>query len=162
MELDEFDRAILSLVQIDARKSHSEIGQAVNLSASSVRRRLIALQDAGIILGHVALTDPAQLGLTFITHIAMTPDTPEQDSAFRQTLSQDPAISQIYSISGDYDFALVVHAVSPEAYEHWAETRLMTHPQVQRYTSALVWSRVKFSTAVSPAQNKGPGPKPGA
>ena len=58
--LDSFDRAILALVQIDNQRSHASIGAEVSLSASSVRRRLAAMRDNGVIISDVSLTDPSK------------------------------------------------------------------------------------------------------
>lgn len=149
--LDNFDRAILEIVQTDTLKSHRRIGEAVNLSASSVRRRLEAMRRSGVITADVALVDPALLGLSFITSVSFAVETPEAYAAFEDQMRADPAVSQCYSVSGDQDFLLIVHATSPEAYEAWGKRALMGNPAIGRYSTSVVWSRSKFTPKVTPA-----------
>ena len=148
--MDEFDHAILRLLQQDNTRSHASIGAIVNLSASAVRRRINVLQDTDVIIGHVALTDVTKLGLTFIVSVSFEREDPEVYEAFRELMRGDAAVSQCYSVSGDYDFVLLVHATTPAAYEAWGERVLMAHPMIGRYSTSIVWSRTKFTTLVTP------------
>lgn len=152
MDLDTFDRAILDLVQENNQLTHAQIGERVNLSASSVRRRLTAMRQAGVIIADVALTDAAQQGLSFIVHISFEQETREVYEAFRAQMNADLAVSQCYDVSGDFDFVLIVHAVSPEAYKAWGESNLMQNEAIRRYSTSLVWKRSKFTTKVAPAE----------
>ena len=151
MTLDEFDHAILEIVQQDNQRSHASIGAEVNLSASSVRRRLKAMREEGVIIGDVSLTNPSQQGLSFIVHVAFEQETEEAYRAFQEQMSADPAVSQCYYISGDFDMFLIVHAVSPEAYDDWGAAALMANPAIRRYTTSLVWRRTKFTSQIKPA-----------
>ena len=151
--LDDFDRAILAIVQKDNQLSHASIGKRVNLSASSVRRRLTLMRKTGVITADVALTDPSKQGLTFIVHIAFEHEAPELYQNFNAQMQEDPAVSQCYHISGDFDFVLIVHAATPEAYETWGRVSLMANTAIRRYSTSLVWNRAKFTTLISPARH---------
>ena len=155
MELDEFDLAILDIVQRDNQLSHGRIGTEVNLSASAVRRRLLAMRSAQIIVADVALTDPAKRGLTFITSVTFDREEPAAYEDFENRMLAEPAVAQCYSVSGDYDFILMVYAETPAAYAAWGKRVLMPNPAIGRYSTAIVWSRVKFTTLVEPASEAG-------
>jgi len=133
MNLDGFDLKILEIVQRNNLKSHADIGMEVNLSASSVRRRLAAMREAQIIIADVALTDPTQLGLTFIVYISFEYEEPEIYTAFRKQMTSDLAVSQCYSVSGEFDFIIIVHAATPAAYEAWGERTLMSNSAIRPY-----------------------------
>lgn len=149
--LDDFDQAILKQVQRDNQQSHAVIGDAVGLSPSAVRRRLARLRDLRVIEADVALVDPATLGLTFIVSVRFAREDPARVAAFKARIRAEPAVSQCYSVAGDSDFILVVHATDPAAYEAWGTRVLMADPDIDRYSSTLVWSRVKFTVAFEPA-----------
>lgn len=151
-ELDSFDRAILDQVEEDASRSPQDIAEAVNLSASSVRRRLAALKKSGVILREVALTDPTRKGLAFWTMVSFGEESREAYDAFRAQMQADPAVSQCYSVSGAIDFLVMVHAASPAAFEAWGERELMSNPAIQRYTTSIIWSQTKFSMRVQPTE----------
>lgn len=148
--LDDFDRAILALVQADNQRSHASIGEEVHLSASSVRRRLALMRKNGVIIADVSLTDPSKQGLTFIVHISFEREDPALYEAFRIQMESDPAVSQCYYISGDFDFLIIVHAATPESYEAWGTQNLMSNTAIRRYTTSLVWKRSKFTTHIKP------------
>ena len=148
--LDDFDRAILAIVQKDNQRSHASIGKEVHLSASSVRRRLAVLRDNGVITADVSLTDPSKQGLTFIVNISFEREDPALYDAFHQQMNADPAVSQCYYISGDFDFLIIAHAATPEAYEAWGTEALMANTAIRRYTTSLVWKRSKFTTHITP------------
>lgn len=150
--LDAFDRHILALVQQDSSRSHQSLADEVNLSPSSVRRRLQAMRKSGVILGEVALVDPAHLGLSFLTLVSFEKESQRIYDDFRQQMIADDAVSQCYSVSGEFDFVLMVHAVSPAAYEQWGERVLMGNPALKRYSTSVVWSHTKFTTRVAPTQ----------
>ena len=152
MNLDGFDLAILNIVQKDNMRSHASIGDEVGLSPSSVRRRLASMRERGVIIADIALTDASRMGLSFITSIAFEREAPDIYENFRKQMANEPAVSQCYSVSGDFDFILIVHAETPEAYEVWGERILMPNPVIRRYSTSIVWSRTKFTTLISPAK----------
>jgi len=152
MTLDSFDLAILNIVQQDNKLSHASIGEEVNLSASSVRRRLTAMRTAGVIIADVSITDVSKRGLTCIASVFFDKEDPDVYDAFRMQMIEDDAVSQCYSVSGDSDFVLVVHSESPEAYQQWGESTLMVNEMIRRYSTVIVWSRTKFTTRITPAQ----------
>lgn len=150
-DLDAFDHAILALVQADNQLTHAAIGARVNLSASAVRRRLAVMRRSGVIVADVSVVDPARLGLSFIVQVAFEREEPASLKAFIARMQAAPAVSACWSVSGEVDFVLVVHAVSPEAFEAWGRAVLMVDPAVRRYATQLVWSRPVFRMAVTPA-----------
>ena len=63
MNLDEIDREIVRLLQVDASLTARELVEHVGLTATPVWRRVQILENAGVITGRVALVDPEALGL---------------------------------------------------------------------------------------------------
>lgn len=59
--LDDIDRQIIGVLQVDGRRSYGAIAETVGLSEAGVRRRVQRLRDSGV-MQIVAITDPLQLG----------------------------------------------------------------------------------------------------
>jgi Lrp/AsnC family transcriptional regulator for asnA, asnC and gidA len=59
--LDDIDRRIISLLQVDGRRPYGAVAEDVGLSEAAVRRRIQRLRDANV-MQIVAITDPLQLG----------------------------------------------------------------------------------------------------
>lgn len=146
--LDTFDHAILNIVQENNQLTHAEIGRQVNLSASSVRRRLTRLREDNIIQADVSIVAPSKAMIQAIVMVSFKEESVEGYQSFKARMINDPQVSQCYAVSGEIDFVLIVQAESLEAYEAWGERILMTDRTIGRYTTHIVWSRVKFSTAV--------------
>ena len=60
--LDSFDRAILDILQRDNTTPQRAIGEAVNLSAPAVQRRIRRMEEEGVIQANVAVVDPHKVG----------------------------------------------------------------------------------------------------
>ena len=90
--LDKFDRLILKIVQRDSSISHQAIGDMVNLSASSVRRRLKRMKADGLIQKEVALLNPNKTGVTLITSIRIADETVDAYEQFDAFIASDPFI----------------------------------------------------------------------
>ena len=61
-DLDSFDFAILEILQRDNSIPLRTLGEAVNLSAAAVQRRIKRMRETGVIVGNIAVVDPARLG----------------------------------------------------------------------------------------------------
>jgi Lrp/AsnC family transcriptional regulator, leucine-responsive regulatory protein len=62
IEIDDYDTAILSELQLDARLSMAELGRRVHLSQPAVTERVRKLETAGVITGYRATVNAAKLG----------------------------------------------------------------------------------------------------
>lgn len=85
--LDEFDRKILAILQADNMTPQRTIGEAVNLSAPAVQRRIKRLTESGVIKANVAVVDPEAVGqpITIFVEIEVFSETAEQiESAKRE------------------------------------------------------------------------------
>lgn len=146
--LDEFDRKILTVVQRDCSLTHEAIGQAVNLSASAVRRRLKVLRQTGVIEREIAVLRPEPTGLQLIVSICFKDESQAAYDALEARLMGDRWVQQVYAVSGDDDYVLVVHAPSPQAFDEWGRRILMSDPAIARYSTRVVWRRPKFDPSV--------------
>ena len=146
--LDRFDHAILGLMQQSNLQSHDEIGLRVGLSASAVRRRLKLLRGAGVISADVSVVDPVKVGISVIVSIRFEKESHETYEAFKSQMKALPEIAQCYTVSGEVDFIIVGHFPDLPSYEIWIGKYLLSNPSIARSDTNIVYSRVKFSTAV--------------
>ncbi|WP_422345349.1 Lrp/AsnC family transcriptional regulator [Parasphingorhabdus sp.] len=147
-DLDDFDRRILKIVQSDNQRTHADIGEAVGLSASAVRRRLKLLRDTGFIEKDVAVLRSGEIGVRLIVLVSFQNESIEAFDAFDEQIRVTPEILQGYHISGPVDYCLVVQGPSLEWYEDWGKQTFMSNPAIRRYDSHVIWSCKKFETAI--------------
>lgn len=98
--LDDVSKAIIEQLQIDGRKSYSDIGRAVELSEAAVRQRVQKLIDSGV-MQIVAVTDPMQLGFyrQAMIGIRTTGDTREVGDA----IASIDAVEYVVLTAGSFD-----------------------------------------------------------
>ncbi len=147
--MDRLDRKLLAMVQRDALLTHDALGTAVGLSASAVRRRLNHLRATGIIVANVAIVDPSKLGVSVIVSVRMEEESRASYAAFKARMVADPRISQCYTVAGPVDFMLIGHFGDLAAYEAWIDANILSEPTIARSDTAIVYSRVKFETAIA-------------
>ena len=70
-KLDTVDRASISALQVDGRRSYAELGPRVGMSQAAVRQRVNRLIDRGV-MQVVAVTDPLSLGLSTQAMVGIT------------------------------------------------------------------------------------------
>ena len=61
ISLDDVDKKIISLVQLDGRRSYASIGRELDISEGTVRVRVNQLTSANI-LRFIAVVDPMEIG----------------------------------------------------------------------------------------------------
>lgn len=148
--LDSFDRAILRIVQRDARTPQRTIAEQVNLSAAAVQRRVAAMEHAGIIAGNVAIVDGGAIGMaiTAIVEVHLTDERAARVDAAKALFRAAPEVQQCYYVTGGISFVLVI--VSPDMTTYEATTRRLfaENDDVAGFRSLIALDRVKIGVEI--------------
>lgn len=149
--MDNFDRAILRIVQEDCSQGYEAISRQVGLSASAVRRRLINLRRTGVIMAERAILDSSHIGVTLILSVSLAQEDTAAYRYFKAKFSKMPEITQCYIVTGQADFIIIAHLNRMEDYESWLDRHLLCEPLIKRIETSVVYSRAKFNTAIPTA-----------
>lgn len=144
--LDELDRRILSLLQVDASMSNQELAQRVHASPPTCLRRVRRLRELGVIQGIVAILAPERVGspLTAIVEVTLDVQTAEKLAAFEARVETEPALVQCYRVSGGPDFVLVALAANMQAYQELARRVFNADSNVRNVRTFFSMHRSKF------------------
>ena len=114
--MDELDHKILDLLRENARMSFSEIGNAVGISRVSVKKRMTAMENAGIIRGYHAVTDEEQIrkGIRYTIDIEAIP---EEYGEVVKALRKDRELEEIYSTTGNCRIHCIGRSVNTSTME---------------------------------------------
>ena len=95
-KIDDFDRAILRLIQRDTRMPQRAIAEAVNLSTAAVQRRIAAMERSGVIVRNVAIVDPDQVGLgvTSIVEVNLVDEKAARVDKAKQLFRDAPEVTK--------------------------------------------------------------------
>ena len=150
MALDQFDKHLLRLLQINNRLTADELATEVGLSASAVQRRLKRLRDDKVIEADVSIIAPevAGIGLTCIVDVILERGNSQSLAKFKLSMLQRPEVMQCYYVTGTYDFVIIVNTASMSAYEAFAKECLGDNTNVKHFYTHVVMERAKVGFSV--------------
>lgn len=110
--MDDLDRKIIELLQINGRASNARIARDVGVSEGTVRRRLRRLvQDE--IIRVVAVPDPEKMGLSTVALIGIQADPNKLDDV-AERLAALPETQYVSLTTGSFDLFIWVALPSSE------------------------------------------------
>jgi Lrp/AsnC family leucine-responsive transcriptional regulator len=109
--MDRRDREILQILQTDGRRSFTDVGAEVHLSANAVADRVRKMTRDGTIRSVRALVDPAALGMTIEAQIDVKLRPATSAEAFEQAIRELPQVLAATLLTGSFDYALRVACV---------------------------------------------------
>ena len=148
--LDKFDLAILDILQKDNTTSQKVIGEAINLSAPAVQRRIKRMQNTGVIQSNVAVINPEKIkqSISVIVEVEMYEESIEFLDQAKKLFDSIPEIQQCYYVTGDTDFILVMVVCSMSHYESLTRKIFFSNTNVKRFKTNVVMNRVKVGLSV--------------
>jgi Lrp/AsnC family transcriptional regulator for asnA, asnC and gidA len=109
MELDETDRAILRLLQADARMPFSEIAREIDMSSATVHDRVNKLEEEGVIEGYHAKVDPKAAGYGISAFVGIRVEQGGEWDTLERLRDID-GIQEVHLTTGEWDVVIRVFA----------------------------------------------------
>lgn len=141
MHIDDLDRRIIAWLLRDGRASFREIGEAVGLTAPSVKRRVDRLLQAGVITGFTATIDPAALGATTEAYVELFCDGRVSPARIRTALAKYPEVVEAATVTGDADAIVRLRVAGTSGLEGILE-RIRDEQIVRSTRSVVVLTRL--------------------
>ncbi len=107
------DHKLIQLLRHNARSSVTELAKAMHLSRTTVQQRLSRLEDRGVIQGYTVRLSPEAKARSISAHVMVKADS-RDTSAMCQALAEIPQIDTVMSVSGRYDFIVIIRAVDTQ------------------------------------------------
>ncbi|MBR0555184.1 Lrp/AsnC family transcriptional regulator [Ciceribacter sp. L1K23] len=117
--IDDRDRKILDLLQLDAAMPVAAIADKVALSPSACSRRIQKLEDEGYIVARVAKLDRDKAGVptTVFALIKTAHHSDEWIEEFRRAIADIAEVVEAHRLTGNYDYLLKVVLPRVEHYD---------------------------------------------
>lgn len=147
--LDDFDHRLLDLLQADAGRTLSSLGEAVGLSPSAVQRRIARYRDSGL-LRLAAVLEPELIGspVMAMVWVTMERESTRQLKAFYARMRAAPEVQQCYQLAGDRDYLVVLATTTLAEYREAAARLFKDDGFIRRYDTHLVFEAVKRGLAL--------------
>ncbi len=145
MDLDRFDRELLNLVQADSGQTAERLAEQVDLSPSAIQRRLRRMREEGVIIRDCAVVDPAAVGKPdfFVVALQVEQERPEALAQLRKWLTAEPHVQQVFYVTGESDFILIVTCPDTQAYDALMTRMVHENPNIRRFTTNVALSILK-------------------
>uniref|UniRef100_UPI003D90382B Lrp/AsnC family transcriptional regulator n=1 Tax=Gordonia sp. B7-2 TaxID=3420932 RepID=UPI003D90382B len=139
-ELDATDRALLRLLQTDARMPNNELAQRVGIAPSTCHGRVRRLIDSGVIRGFFADVDPAAVGrpLRAMVAVSLQSDARGQIRRFVGEIATHDEVIDVFFLAGADDYLLHVATADTETLRQFVEM-LNGRREVAGTTTSLVF-----------------------
>ena len=144
--LDRTDRAIVALLQENARLSNKEIAGRVGIAQSTCSERIRRLEEAGVFRGFHADVDPAVTGVGLQAMIAVRLHRHEttQVARFRQYAEQLPEVVAFYHMAGSNDFLVHVVVRDSDHLRDIAMGAFTAQPEVAHIETSIIFEHTRF------------------
>lgn len=148
MKLDATDKALLRLLQQDAKQTTKALARQIALSPTAVYERIRKLEKEGVIDRYVALLDARQVdrGLKVFCQIRLDQHIRNQVQQFEKEVLQLEEVVSCYHIGGAYDYILEICVANMEAYREFMVGKLTAIRHIGSTQSSFVISQVKHTT----------------
>lgn len=148
-KIDDFDKAILRILQRDASLSVEAIAERVALSRNACWRRIKMMEEAGILTGRVALADPARLGCPLEVMVMIRAGRHDADwlETFHKAVRAMPEVVGAYRMTGDLDYLLRVRVADVPAYDAFYK-RVIARIPLSDISASFVMEEIKETTAL--------------
>jgi len=148
VDLDDFDRKILSILRRDGRVTFTDLAQQVGLSKTPCQQRVRRLVEKGVITGFAAIVDPAKVGLDHVAFAEVKlSDTREAAlKQFNAAVRAIPEVEECHMIASSFDYLLKVRTIDIRRYRIVLGEKISSLPHVAS-TSTFVAMETITETA---------------
>ncbi|HRW62392.1 MAG TPA: Lrp/AsnC family transcriptional regulator [Bacteroidales bacterium] len=144
--LDEIDRKLLNILQINSRITIRELSEQLHLSTTPIHERIKKLEKSGYIKQYLTVVDPKMIGKKLIVYISVSLNkhTKEAIEEFETQIQKMEEVMEAYYISGSSDFLLKVYCNDMEDFHHFITNKFSVIGNITQFYSSFVMSETKF------------------
>ena len=140
--VDEIDERIIEMLMEDGRRPYTEIAKRLNLSESTVRKRVQALVEEGVIRRFTIEVEPSKLGLRAVAIIGVDVDPPRLLEV-AQRLTQLREARWVATSTGDHMIMMEVWISDGRALTRLVSERIGRIEGVKRVCPAIILEKLK-------------------
>ncbi|MGB9936199.1 MAG: Lrp/AsnC family transcriptional regulator [Methanobacterium sp.] len=139
--MDDVDIAILRSLIKNSRITISQMSKEIDIPDATISNRLKKLEDS-VIKRYTMIPDWQKVGLE-ITSIIIIQTESEKHESVKEMLSRLDEVSEVYSVSGEYDILIKVWVKGIEELNQLINAKIRSIDGVEDLTEMIVMERVK-------------------
>jgi len=139
--IDDLDRKIIGIMNVNARQSFRDIAKAAGTSVTSVIHKVKQMESTGAVQGYIPVVNAAAFGLDLTAIIALRISKGKLLET-QKRIAQDPRVSAVYDITGEWDSLVIGRFCSRDDLNAFIK-KLLSLPNLDRSVTHLVLNTVK-------------------
>lgn len=149
-KLDDMDRAVLELLQQDARITQTDLARQVELSPTGLQKRIRKLEEDGIIERYATILNKEKLGYDMLCFVQVTLQRHNTEAVenFRRAVQIMPEVLECHHLTGEYDYLLKIIVYNRKHLERFLLETLTPLTGMDKIRTSLVLSEIKATTVV--------------
>jgi Lrp/AsnC family leucine-responsive transcriptional regulator len=141
--MDELDRAILNMLQENARVPYAEIARRVGMVPSGVLDRVRRLEGRGVIEGYEARLNAEALGLGALAFVFVRADDRPGPQETGGLLAEIPGVLEVHHIAGEDSYLVKVRVADTRSLGRLLRERFGSIERVRSTRTAVVLATMK-------------------
>ena len=146
--IDVIDRAILALLQANARTSNAEIARRVRLAPSAVLARIRKLESRDVIRGYEARVDPAALDAGLVAFVFVREEERVARPTTGDALARIPEALEVHEIAGQDGYLVKVRARDTGSLARLLHERFGVIRTIRGTRTTIALATIKETTAL--------------
>ncbi len=130
-QIDNLDRKILDLLQLDGRMAYTEIAKKLTISHGTVHQRMARLEELGIIKGTSIIIDYQKIGYDVTTLLGIHLKSAKDQSKVIDRLKAMKEVVEVYYTTGAFALIIKVHNRNIKDFHHFLSDKLQGIPEIQ-------------------------------
>ncbi|RMF55719.1 Lrp/AsnC family transcriptional regulator [Candidatus Woesearchaeota archaeon] len=150
--LDEIDKKILYELQINSKRTTSQLAKVINAPRTTIHNRIKKLERTGVIRKYKAIVEPKKVGRPITVFINIVISSKKMPMSIVERLKKNDLFEEIYIVSGPIDIVVKTHLRNLEELSKLALAvgGLRSWEGVERTESMIVISTAKENGVILP------------
>jgi Lrp/AsnC family transcriptional regulator, leucine-responsive regulatory protein len=146
-KLDQIDKHILEILQVNAKITNSQLATEIGLSPAPTLERVRKLENVGLIKSYHAEIDVKQMGLStgVFVLISLSAHKKNQILSFVEKVNKIPDVIECHHITGAGDFLLKIITKDISSYQQLILNTLADIDEIGNMQSMMILSTFKAS-----------------
>lgn len=140
--MDQTDKMILDALSENSRTSISDISKKTGIPNSTISNRIRKLEQNNVIEQYTTILNPEKIGVNITALIIIQTET-EKHEHVEVELPKLEQVSQVYSISGEYDILIKLWAKNLEELNDIINSQIRTIDGIEELRELIVMERLK-------------------
>lgn len=144
MKLDAIDRKIVAILQEEGRIRTIDLAERIGLSPTPCARRIVRLEEEGVITGYTATVNQDKMGLpiSIFVSVELENQGAEALQRFEKEVVSFEEVMECFIMTGSQDFLMRVVAADLASYEKFLQEKLTRVPGIRMIRSRFALRRI--------------------